>query len=137
MAKSSTTGVEEQPGTSGHNWDAFDLGSSSSDEEEVEKKEAANFEIIIDEESSDDRDVVFVEQASNANVGFNKESIVAKLKRSGNVTVGRQLVKPPVPMRKKSLEIKQWQDWLTLEEQVHRGNLFEVWCWSIGHGLVL
>ena len=116
MAKSSTTGVEEQPGTSGHNWDAFDLGSSSSDEEEVEKKEAAKFE--IDEESSDDSDVVFVEQASIAKVSFNRESVVAKLKRSGNVTVGGQLVKLPVPMCKKKLEIKQWQDWLTLEGQV-------------------
>ena len=120
MAKSSTsakkTGVEEQLGTSGHKWDIFDLGSSSSDEGEVEKKEAAKFE--IDEESSDDSDVVFVEQASIAHVGFKRESIVAKLKRTGNVTVGGQLVKLPVPMCKKKLEIKQWQDWLTLEGQV-------------------
>ena len=119
MAKSSTsakkTGVEEQLGTSGHKWDIFDLGSSSSDEGEVEKKEAAKFEI---DEESDDSDVVFVEQASIAYVGFNRESIVAKSKRSGNVTVGGQLVKMPVPLRKKSLEIKQWQDWLTLEGQV-------------------
>ena len=144
MAKSSSTakkiGIEEQPGASGHNWDVFHLGSSSSEEseeEEVEKKEAANIEIDEESRRENDSDVVFVEHTSNANVGFNRESIVAKLKRNGNVTVGGQLVKLPVPMRKKRLEIKQWQDWLTLEEQVHRGNLFEVWCWSIGHGLVL
>ena len=144
MAKSSSSakkiGVEEQPGASGRNWDVFDLGSSSSEEseeEEVEKNEAANIEMDEESRRENDRDVVFVEHTSNANVGFNRESIVAKLKRNGNVTVGGQLVKLPVPMRKKTLEINQWQDWLTLEEQVHRGNLFEVWCWSIGHGLVL
>jgi len=99
----------------------FDLGSSSSEEseeEEVEKKEAANIERDEESRRENDSDVVFVEHTSNANVGFNRESIVAKLKRNGNVTVGGQLVKLPVPMRKKTLEINQWQDWLTLEEQV-------------------
>ena len=125
MAKSSSTakkiGIEEQPGASGHNWDVFHLGSSSSEEseeEEVEKNEAANIEMDEESRRENDRDVVFVEHTSNANVGFNRESIVAKLKRNGNVTVGVQLVKLPVPMRKKTLEINQWQDWLTLEEQV-------------------
>ena len=120
MAKPSSTakkvGVEEQPRASSHNWDIFDLGSSSNEEEEVEKKEAAKLE--IDENSDNDSDVVFVEHTSNANVGFKRESIVAKLKRNGNVTVGGQLVKMPVPMRKKESEIKQWQDWVTLEQQV-------------------
>ena len=108
-------------GASGHNWDVFHLGSSSSEEseeEEVEKNEAANIEMDEESRRENDRDVVFVEHTSNANVGFNRESIVAKLKRNGNVTVGGQLVKLPVPMRKKTLEINQWQDWLTLEEQV-------------------
>jgi len=119
VAKPSSTakkvGVEEQPGASSHNWDIFDLGSSSNEEEEVEKKEAAKLE--IDENSDNDSDVVFVEHTSNANVVFKRESIVAKLKRNGNVTVGGQLVKMPVPMRKKESEIKQWQDWVTLEQQ--------------------
>jgi len=119
VSKSSSTakkvGVEEHPGASGHNWDIFDLGSSSSDDEEVEKKEAAKLE--IDENNDNDSDVVFVKHTSNANVCFNRESIVAKLKRNGNVTVGGQLVKMPVPMRKKGLEIKHWQHCLTLEQQ--------------------
>ena len=106
--------VEEQLGCSSHKWDPFetiDFGSSS--EEEVENKEAANFEIIHLDERSSDCDIFEVEHTSD--VCANRESnAVAWLN-----TVGKS-VKMPVPVCKKDkmLKIQQWQDWLTLEQQV-------------------
>ena len=117
MAKSSGSAkklVEEQLGCSSHKWDPFetiDFGSSS--EEEVENKEAANFEIIHLDERSSDCDIFEVEHTSD--VCANRESnAVAWLN-----TVGKSM-KMPVPVRKKEemLKIQQWQDWLTLEQQV-------------------
>ena len=109
------------------------LGGARSDpggEMEVgEVRQTEKLSVTTDKENSDERDVVFVEHISNANVcsNSNRETTAAKLRRdvlmpgekeAGKV-VGRQTGGLPVAMRKteKRLEVEQWQAWITLQQQ--------------------
>ena len=95
------------------------------------------FSVMTDKEKSDERDVVFVEHTSNANVcnNSNRETSAAKLRRDVSLQGGkeagkveaRQTGELPVAVSKteKRLEVEQWQAWITLQQQV-RDNTSEV-----------
>jgi len=109
------------------------LGGARSDpggEMEVgEVRQTEKLSVTTDKENSDERDVVFVEHISNANVcsNSNRETTAAKLRRDVSLqcgketgkVVGRQTGGLPVAVNKteKRLEIEQWQAWITLQQQ--------------------
>ena len=116
----------------GINKDRFGCARSEPGEIEVGKVEQTEkLSVMTDMESSDERDVVFEEHISNANVCNNsthRETSAAKLRRDmqGEKVLGRQRGRLPVAVCKaeKRLEVEQWQAWITLQQQV-RDNISE------------
>ena len=114
----------------GINKGRFRCARSEPGEIEVGKVEQTEkLSVMTDMASSDERDVVFEEHISNANVCNNsthRETSAAKLRRdmqgekeAGKV-LGRQRGRLPVAVCKteKRLEVEQWQAWITLQQQV-------------------